>query len=92
MRDSYDHYFAGWSLDPDESDPAKAEFAILVAAVGAHLTNDQAAAEDWRTFQLDGKKDCFFHFLRRARDAGALPSETAPLMDRLKSTYPRSLV
>lgn len=87
MRDSFDHYYDGWVLDPENPDP---QWPALVSAVGAFLTKDAAAAEAWRTFAFDGKKECFFHFVRLARDAGALPAALGPLLTRLKAAYPRS--
>lgn len=90
MRDSFDHYFSGWNLDPEESAGAQADFAVLVTAVGAFLNANPEAAEAWRVFPLDGKRECFFHFTKMARDAGALPASCQPLLDKLKATYPRS--
>jgi hypothetical protein len=90
MRDNFNDYFAGWNLDPEEPKEAQAEFAQLVSAVGAYLAQDAKASDAWRVFPLDGKKECFFHFVKMARDAGALPASVAPLLARLKADYPRS--
>jgi hypothetical protein len=90
VRDSFDHYFSGWSLDPEEPADAQTEFASLVAAVGDYLQATPEAAEEWRTFPLDGKKECFFHFARKARDSGALPASARPLLEKLRAEYPRS--
>lgn len=90
MRDSFDHYFSGWNLDPDDPAEVQAEFAVLVDAVSQFVTSSPEAAEAWRVFPLDGKKGCFFHFAKLARSAGALPASTEPLMDQLKAAYPRS--
>jgi len=90
MRDSFDHYFLGWSLDPDEPAEVQADFAALVTAVGDFITNDPEAAAEWRAFPLDGKKECFFHFAMNAHAAGALPLPTHTLFSKLKATYPRA--
>jgi hypothetical protein len=91
MRDSFDTYFLGWTLDLDEPAPAPGAFADLVQAVGTYVTSDAEAGAAWRAFPLDGKKECFFHFLKLARAAGALPPGTAPLLARLQAEFPRSL-
>lgn len=91
MRDSYDTYFRGWALEFEEPAPEAAGFPGLVEAVGAFIVGDPATAEAWRTFPLDGKKECFFHFLKKAEAAGALPADSGPLLARLRSDYPRSM-
>jgi hypothetical protein len=90
MRDSFDDYFSGWNLDHDDPAEVQAQFAVLVGAVGRHLATNAEAAEAWRVFPLDGKKECFFHFVKLARAGGALPASTQPLVERLKTDYPRS--
>jgi len=90
MRDSFETYFTGWNLDPDEPAEVRAEFAVLVTAVGHFVTTDETAAAAWHAFPLDGKKECFFHFAKKAREAGVLPEATRPIMERLKADYPRS--
>lgn len=90
MRDSFDTYFTGWNLDPEEPAEDQARFAVLVEAVGRYVNSDPTAVADWRAFPLDGKKECFFHFVKKAKAAGALPASVQPLIDKLKAEYPRT--
>jgi len=89
MRDSFDHYFEGWTLETDGLDDPRA-FSGLVDAVATWIRTRPEAAEAWRAFPLDGKRDCFLHFVRLAAEAGALDAPAMSVVARLKDAYPRS--
>jgi hypothetical protein len=88
MRDSFDHYFSGWSLFSDSSPAEKTEFAALVTRLERALAEDPNLAEAWRVHPFDGKKDAFLMVFHRFAAQHPAEPAFAAVAARLQSTFP----